>query len=180
MARHRRSNPSWVAKAKPVKVTRHFLETLTGKGEDAYRRVLDALALSRRDKTSVTKAAERTGTTVKTIRKYGASAIEERSGRLYVKATDRLPRSMRLLTPKGEVVIHTTSSRTATQLADYNNALRNYVLTRDTTELKAFEGKAVRSGGQVYAFATDPRTLDRYVRAGAVHFVDVYVTGAKA
>ncbi len=60
------------------------------------------------------------------------SALEERSGRFYVTPSDRLPRRMRMLTPQGEVIVRTTSSRKATQIADYNNALREYVLTRDT------------------------------------------------
>jgi hypothetical protein len=164
---------------KPVKITRRFLEALAGAKEDAYYRVLDALALARRDKLSATKAARSSGTTLKTMRKYAPAVLEERSGRVYVKPSDRLPRRIRMLTPKGEVAVRTTSSRTATLIADYNNALRDYVLTRDTSELRRFEGKSVRSGGEEFVFATDPRTLGRYIRAGAVHFVDIYVRGTQ-
>jgi len=165
---------------KPVKITRRFLDALTHAKEDAYHRVLDALAISRRENIAPSKAAKRSGTTLKTMRKYASSVLEERAGRFYVKPSDRLPRRMRMLTPKGEVIVHTTSSRTATLIAEYNNALREYVLTRDTTELKRFASKTVRSRGEQYAFATDTRTLDRYVRAGAVHFVDIYARGARA
>jgi uncharacterized protein YaaR (DUF327 family) len=165
---------------KPVKITRRFLDVLTGAKEDAYYRVLDALGISRRENISPSKAAKRSGTTLKTMRKYASSVLEERSGRFYVKPSDRLPRRMRMLTSKGEVIVHTTSSRTATLIAEYNNALREYVLTRDTTELKRFASKTVRSGGEQYTFATETRTLDRYVRAGAVHFVDIYGRGPKA
>ena len=165
---------------KPVRVTRHFLDALTRAKEEAYYRVLDALSISRRENISPTKAAKRSGTTLKTMRKYAGGAIEERSGRFYVKPSDRLPRRMRMLTPKGEVVVRTTSSRTATLIAEYNNALREYVLTRDTSEVKRLGKKIVRSGGEQYAFATDTRTIDRYVRAGGVHFVDIYARGARA
>jgi hypothetical protein len=166
--------------AKRPTVTRCFLEALTGAREDAYRRVLDALSLSRREKLSPTKAARATGTTVKTMRKYASSAIEERGGRLYVKPSDRLPRRMRMLSTQGEIAVRTTSSRTASRIADYNNAMRAYVLTQDTTDLARFKGKTVRSGGQVHEFATDRRTIDRYARAGAIHFVDIYARGAQA
>lgn len=162
----------------PTTITRRFLDALTSAKEDAYYRVLDALALSRRDKLSATKAARVSGTTVKTMRKYAASAVEMRGGRYYVTPSDRLPRRMRMLTPQGEVVVRTTSSRTATRIADYNNAMRTHVLTGDLTEVKPFENKTVRSGGKVHTFATDRRTIDRYVRAGGVHFVDIYVRGA--
>lgn len=165
---------------KSPSISRHFLEALRGAREDAYRRVLDALSLSRRDKLSPTKAARASGTTVKTMRKYGGAAMEERGGRYYVKPSDRLPRRLRMLTPEGEIAVRTTSSRTATIIADHNNALRTYALTRDTSELGRFHDKVVRSGGKTHAFATDPRMLDRHIRAGAVHFVDIYAPGAAA
>ncbi len=163
------------------KVTRRFLQELTGAREDAYRRVLDAIALSRRDrKTSPTKAARATGTTLKTMRKYAPGAVELHGSRYIVTPSDRLPRYMRMLTPQGETVVRTTSSRTATRIADYNNAIRTYVMTGDPSGLAAFKDKTVRSGGEVYVFATDRRTIDRHVRAGAVHFVDIYARGAAA
>jgi hypothetical protein len=162
------------------KVTRRFLEALTGAREDAYRRVLDALSLSRRDKVSPTKAARATGTTLKTMRKYAPTAVELRGSRYIVTPSDRLPRYMRMLTTQGETVVRTTSSRTATLIADYNNAMRVYVLTGDATGLAAFKDKTVGSRGEVYTFATDRRTIDRYVRAGAVHFLDIYARGAAA
>jgi|HubBroStandDraft_4_1064222.scaffolds.fasta_scaffold00005_106 hypothetical protein len=166
------------ARGKPVTITRRFLEALTGTKQDAYYRVLDALALARRDKQSPTKAARKSGTTLQTMRKYAGSALQERSGRVYVTASDRLPRRMRVFTTHGEQVVQTTSSRKASLIADHNNAIRAYVLTRDASELKQFEGKTIRSGGKVYTFGTDPRTLDRHIRAGAAHFVDIYARGA--
>lgn len=166
--------------AKPVRITRRFLNALTGTKEDAYHRVLDALGIARRENISPTKAAKRSGTTLTTMRKYAGTVLEERSGRFYITRSDRLPRRMRMLTPRGEVIVKTTSSRKATMIAEYNNALREYVLTRDTTELKKYAKKTVRSGGEEYTFAIDTRTLDRYVRAGGLHFVDIYVRGARA
>jgi hypothetical protein len=178
-ARHSKKPLAPKPRPKPVTITRRFLEALTGTKEDSYYRVLDAIALGRRDKVSMTKAARSRGTTVKTVLKYGGSAIEVRGGRYHVKPSDRLPRRMRMLTSQGEVPVRTTSSRTATRIADYNNAMRAYVLTGDLSELKRFAGKTVRSGGTVYEFATDRRTVDRYVRAGGVHFVDIYARGVR-
>jgi hypothetical protein len=181
MAKVRKSKVrSPAPRGKPVRIARRFLDALSGTKEDAYYRVLDALALSRRNKLSPTKAAKKSGTTLKTMRKYAPSALQERSGRFYITPSDRLPRRMRMLTTHGEEVVHTTSSRTATRIAEHNVAVREYVLTRNTAELKRFDGKTVRSGGKIYTFGTEPRTLDRHIRAGAVHFVDIYVRGAAA
>ncbi len=43
-----------------------------------------------------------------------------------------------MFTTQGEVVVRTTSSRIATNIAEHNNAVREYVLTRDTSKLKQF------------------------------------------
>jgi hypothetical protein len=176
----KRSKKTAAKSPKPPNATRRFLDALTGTKEDAYRRVLDALSLSRRDKLSPTKAARATGTTLKTVRKYAPGAVELHGSRYIVTPSDRLPRHMRMLTPQGEIVVRTTSSRTATRIADYNNAIRTYVMTGDPSALAAFKDKTVRSGGKVHTFATDRRTIDRCVRAGAVHFVDIYARGAAA
>jgi hypothetical protein len=161
-------------------ITRRFLEALTGAREDAYRRVLDGFSIGRREKLSATKAARASGTTVKTMLKYAPGAVEMRGGRYVIAPSDRLPRRMRMLTPQGEIIVRTTSSRTATRIADYNNAMRTYVMTGDDAALKRFKEKTVRSGGKVHTFATDHRSVDSYVRAGGVHFVDIYARGAAA
>ncbi|MGA8575269.1 MAG: hypothetical protein WB609_06190 [Candidatus Cybelea sp.] len=143
--------------------------------EDAYRRALDAIGLKRRHpKMSFTKAAKLSGTTIKTVRKYAASAIEVRSGRIDVTRSDRLKRRMRMLTDKGEIAIPTTSSQTASRISRYNNAVREFYATGKTTALKPFVGKAVRSGGKRYEFVTNPAALNRLGRAGSVHFSEIY------
>jgi hypothetical protein len=148
--------------------------------EDARRRGLDAISLKRRNPAlSMTRAAKLCGTTIKTVRKYGAPALETRSGRLDVRPTDRLERRMRLLTSQGEIAVRTRSSRTATRLSDYNNAVRKFYATGNADALKAFRNKVVRSGGQRYEFVTDPRVLNRLGRAGAVSFSDIYAAEAK-
>jgi hypothetical protein len=84
--RRQRKSKAKPTSRKPVKVTRSFLEALTGRREDTYYRVLDAIALKRRDpKLSLTKAAKHSGTTLDTIEKYAPSALEMRSGRFDVR-----------------------------------------------------------------------------------------------
>jgi uncharacterized protein YaaR (DUF327 family) len=147
--------------------------------QDAYRRVLDALSFKRRNPhVSLSKAAKTTGTTLRTIRRYADPVLTIRSGRIDVRATDRLPRPMRLLTAEGEQVIRTSSARTASRIARYNNALREFLNSGNSESLKRFAGKAVRSRGQRYAFVTDEQTIRKFARPGELHFLDVYDMGA--
>jgi hypothetical protein len=149
--------------------------------EDAYRRSLDAIGLKRRQPAmSLTKAAKLNNTTLKTIRRYADSALETRSGRIDVKPSDRLKRRMRMLTPHGEIAISTTSSRSASRISRYNNALREFYGTGNTTPLRSFSGKAIRSGGKRYEFVTDPSVLNSLGRAGSVYFSDIYALESKA
>lgn len=146
-----------------------------------YRRVLDALSLKRRKKhLSLSAAARESGTTVRTMRRYAGATLEMRSGRLDVKSTDALPRPMRMLTPRGEVTILTKSAKTASRIARYNNAIREFLNTGDARALRPFVGKALRGRGERFEFVTDPATIQRLARAGAVHFLDVYDSEAAA
>ncbi len=156
------------------------LKLLTKRDNGAYRRVLDFLSLKRRNpKLTASEAAKSSGTTLRTVRRYAPSLLTVRSGRLDVAPSDRLPRRMRMLTPRGEITILTRGSRTASQIGRYNNALREYLSTGDVKSLQSFAGKAVRSGGRRYEFVTDPATINRLARPGALHFLDVYdVEGA--
>jgi hypothetical protein len=149
--------------------------------EDARRRALDAISMKRRNPAlSMTKAAKLTGTTLKTVKRHAGSALEIRSGRLDVRRTDHLVRRLRMLTAKGEVTVTTRSSRTASRVSDFNNAVRDYYRNGDTTALERFRGKHVRSKGETFEFVTDPKVLDRLGRAGAVSFADIYAPEAAA
>jgi hypothetical protein len=59
-------------------------------------------------------------------------------------------------------------------------AIRTYLVSGDPAHIAQYKDRVIRSGGKVYTFATDRRTIDRYARAGGVHFVDVYARGAVA
>lgn len=79
MARSQKKSPSR-SHAKPIRIKRRFLDAPTRAKEDAYYRVLDALAIARRENVSPTKASKRSGTTLKTMRKYAPGALEMRGG----------------------------------------------------------------------------------------------------
>jgi hypothetical protein len=154
-----------------------YLDPTTAFQPDRQRRILDAIALKRRQPNiSMTEAARRSGTTLKTIRRWAGTALETRDGRLTVRATDRIARDLRFLTEKGQIVVRVTNSRDATRVARYNNAVRRFLLHGDVGELRRFHGKTLRVRGAQHAFVTDPRILNRLARAGEVHFLDIYAT----
>ena len=73
----------------------------TGLQYDRQRRVLDAVSFKRRHpKASMSYAARRAGTTLKTVLKYAPSAVEVRSGRYDATPTDRISRTMEFLTKR--------------------------------------------------------------------------------
>ena len=145
---------------------------------EAYRRVLDALALKRRNpQLSMTAAAKLSGTTVPTICRHAAQVLLYSGRRIDVKKTDRLLRAMRMLTPRGEVVVYTRDFYAASRMGSYNNALRLYVRAGDATALGAFAGKSVKDiDGKTYEFVTDTSTLNRLARAGVVRVAEIYAT----
>jgi hypothetical protein len=116
-----------------------FLEPNTQRGIEAKRRVLDAIALKRRNpQISLKEAAKRSGTTLPTIKRYAANVLTERSGRLDVSPSDRMARELAFLTHKGYVPITVRNSRDATRIAKYNNAVRTYLTTGDRSVLKPY------------------------------------------
>jgi len=87
---------------------------------------------------------------------------------------DAMRRPMRIATPGGLVVADIRSSRTASKLGTYWNAVDHYLRTGDTRQVRAFRKKRFRTASGTVAFLTDPRQLDRLALAGQVSFEDLY------
>lgn len=168
---------SWYAQQRARREVRTAtgLAQLRPAAQEAYERALDALALMRRDRISLSQAATRAGTTRNTVRRYAGSAIrKDARGRYAARPSDRLIRRMRFLTPRGQITLDVTNSRTASRIARYFAAVDRYLKTGKTDALREFRGKAIRVGKVAYPFITDPRTLSRLGRAGEVSFEDLY------
>jgi ribosomal protein L32E len=154
-----------------------YLKPHTHHQYDTQRRVLDALSEKRRNqKLSLSAAARRMGTTVKTIRNYAGPALEIRSGRIDVKSVDRIGRRLQILTPNGLESVLVSNSRDATRISKHHHAARQALLSfgTDAQALERFAGKTLKAGGQTYTFVSDYPTLTRLARAGDVNFLDIY------
>jgi hypothetical protein len=143
-----------------------------------YQRVLHAISYARANpQASLTEAARKSGTTVASIRRYADDAIASHRGRLDVTSRDTLPRRMRFLDEKGELVIRTRDSRSSTLISNYFNDLSRYFQSDgDVRYLEKYAKRAVKARGQSYQFVTDPRTLNRLARAGVISFLDIYAS----
>lgn len=146
--------------------------------EAASTRALHALRLMRSEGVSLTAAVRRSHTSARTVKKYAGSALRHVEGHYLARTGDTLPRMMRFVTRDGIIALRVRSSRQASRIARYWTAVQRYLLTGHTDALRAFRGRAVRTGKVGYPFITDPRTLERLAQAGEVRFEELYVHAA--
>lgn len=161
------------------KISRRLpLSSLTDSQNAVYRRVLDAIGLMRRHRRySLARAADETGTSPATVRRYAGPALTKRHGRYRTLDSDRLRRELYLYDRHGKFSVVTRSSKAASRIAEYHNAVRSFIAYADSTALAKFEGKTLKVDGQDYVFLTDRRALTRLARAGELHFLDIYAHG---
>lgn len=142
--------------------------------EDARLRALHAVAVMRREGRSLQAAASRAGVAPRTVLAKARQALRKREGRYSAVPLDELRRPMRVLTERGLVVLDVTSSRAASRLAKYWNAVDTYLRTGDRRALAPYAGRSLTAEGHRMSFVTDPRLLDRLAHAGEVTFEDLY------
>ncbi len=144
---------------------------------EARERALAAVARMRREHLSLSGAAKAEGTNVRTVRRYAATALERvgRRGLFRAKPSDRIARSLNFPTPEGQIDIVVRSSRTASAIAEYLNAVRKYLNTGDTSALARFHNKTFRSADGVrHQFATYPAALNSLADAGMLVIEGLY------
>lgn len=140
----------------------------------ARERALAALALMRREKRSLKAAAKAQGTDPRTVRRYVGTAIRQDALRHRYKptASDRLARSLNVITPGGTQAVTVRDSRTASRIAEHSNAVRKYVRTGDTSGLELFKNKSFRVARVVHRFVIDTDTLDNLADAGSLATIE--------
>jgi len=161
--------------------SRRALDTLRTAARARRDQPVDVLALMRRydlDLTAAVRAHNRTNPPERisreAVQRYTGTALSKHKGRLVAKPYDRLLRVMWFPTERGLIPLEIHDSRSATRLAEYDNAVKRYQLTGDEGALRRFRGKAIRSGKRSYPFITDPTILERLAYAGELHFDSIY------
>jgi hypothetical protein len=133
-------------------------------------KVLAAVSLSRRENLPLRITAKIEGTRVSTIRRYAPSAIEKRKGEYRVKRFDLIPRILNAVDSKGMRPLVVRSSRSASKVARYMNAVRTLIHKGDASGLKVFKGKTVAG----HKFITSTRKLKQLADAGLLELQRLY------
>jgi hypothetical protein len=144
--------------------------------KETWDRVISVIAKMRTDKVSLAQASRDVGIGPRTVKRWGSAALRKGpSGRYVAKTSDTLLRLMIILTPEGPREIAVRSSKQATLLAEYWNALHRFVETGDAVPLKTFQGKHIKDANGVdIPLLTDLPTLNRLASAGVLSFESIY------
>jgi hypothetical protein len=136
-------------------------------------RALATLALMRRERMSLTTAVRIQATSRRTVLDYARSGLRrDRHGEYWALPYDHIRRTLNFLTPRGTIPVTVFDSRTATDIAEYMNAVRKYVRTGDTSELERFKDRSFVTAGRVRRFVTDPDVLDELADAGSLSAIE--------
>ena len=100
--------------------------------------------------------------------------MQHDDGRYVATKYDRIPRTLRFLTPQGLTTLTVRDSRTASRIAEYMAAVHRFLRTGDRRGLSPFRRMSLRVDKVGYPFLTDPKTLERLAYAGEVSFEDLY------
>lgn len=138
------------------------------------QKAFKALSLMRTQGFSRTRAAKEAGISPGALQKIARNAISKSGSRYKAAASDRLLRVMIIPVPGSRAEVAVRSARIARLVSDYDNAVRHYVYTGDSSRLESFRGKSLKVGGTEIEFLTDLRQLDRLRRAGALSFESIY------
>jgi hypothetical protein len=146
------------------------------KSTDGQRKVAGAIRLMRQRGLSLSKAAQSSGVSPRTVRKLAGSALRRRpSGRYGVRSRDRFGRIVYVLTADGKHEVELTSSREASMVGQHWNAVHAYAARGESTGLSKFEGAQVTGvHGRRYTLLTDLATIERLGNAGEMSFETIY------
>jgi hypothetical protein len=149
---------------------------MTSRQREAYERALQTISLMRREHLSLNAAAREAGTQVETVRALaGRALIRTRQGRWEARRRDRLERRMLFYDRKGKLFVTVHSSATATRIAEYHAAMKEFLETGQRSKLRPFKGKSVADAkGKRHRFVTSPTIIRRLARAGEFRFESIY------
>lgn len=157
------------------------LNALSPKSRQKRNDALNVVGIMRRSEMNLAQAVKEhnrnypdSRISVSAMKKYAKPALVKRGGRIKAKSYDRLLRVMRVPSPFGAELREVKDSRTASQVAKYENAVKTYLYTGDESQLGQFQSKYFRSNRLQYRFITDTDILDRLAEFGELEFESIY------
>ena len=166
----------------PKKRLLHNEPKLSSRSQLARNRALHALALMRREKLSLSEACRLEHIKPATLLRHAGRAIRQDNagGRYRATASDRLRREVQIPSALGQTTISISGSKSATEIAEYQNAVARYLRKGDASKLRQFQGKKVGIGKNKVELITDPASLSSLALAGALQFDQLYASVAGA
>ena len=148
--------------------------------KDTWESVLSVISKMRSDKVSLTQASRDEGISPRAVTKWGKSALrKQKSGKYAAKASDNLLRLIRFPNAQGVGEIAVRSSKQASLLAEYWNAVQLYIDTGNAMRLKQFQGMHVTNASGVNVpLLVDLAELNRLGSAGVLSFESLYARSA--
>src|SRR6185312_9156125 len=145
-----------------------------------YEDTLRVLSRMRSDGLSLRKAAKQEGLNPRTVTELGRQALKKRKNRSYsVTKRDSLLRVLQIPTPEGTREIAIRSSRDASTLGQYWDAVHKYLRTGDASRIEKFCRKTIKdANGQEVPLITDLKELNRLGSAGVLSFESLYARSA--
>jgi|SRR5579863_3280500 len=140
------------------------------------RKVAHVVSEMRTKKVSLRQASREQGISPSTVLRHAKAGLRKTSRGTYAaRASDRLLRVLVLPTPGGLAEIATLDSRAATLVAEYWNAVTQYLETGDDGGLARFRGQSIIDAqGNAVPLLTDLDELERLGSAGVLSFQSLY------
>jgi hypothetical protein len=161
-----------MAKRKPTRRARQ------GKGkartpESTLARIVTTM---RSEDVSLRRAAREEGVSPATVLRHAKGALRKTSRGTYkARKSDHLLRVLVIPTPDGLAEIATRDSRAATLVAEYWNAVNQFLETGEDADLARFRGVSiVNAQGKTVKLLTDLDELERLGSAGVLSFQSIY------
>nr|BAL53904.1 hypothetical conserved protein [uncultured prokaryote] len=148
-------------------------QALRPAAREARRRAFQVLAEARRTGEPIRKVAKDYRISLESVKRYVAPALtKDERGRWVARPSDRLYRQLTTITTEGVVKVDTRSSKTASLIARYNNAVRRFLSTNNPDHLKPFRGKTFQVAKRRFRFETDPDKLKKLEESGQLDEAD--------
>lgn len=144
--------------------------------QDAILDAYDVLAALRRGEGSLRHLAKDRGTTPRNVLRHAAPGLrKDQHGRWRARATDRLPRPMRVISTEGEVEAVVRLSREASLNSLHGTTVSQVLANRPGAgaELRQFRGMRVAG----YELEADQDRLEALGRRGALSWPEIYARG---
>jgi hypothetical protein len=145
---------------------------------ETRNRALAALGLMRREHLSLSEACRQEHIKPATFLHYVGSAVRQGKpgGRFRATAGDRFRRDLEIPTAQGRTVVSIHGSKSASRIANYLNAISEYLRTGNRTKLDSFKGQTVKVDGKETELITDPAKLSELAEADELHFDQLYAS----